>query len=85
MRPVRYMLGTSAAMLLVAMFTSTSAHENVAVHAPEGKRLFERETFEGNGRTCSTVTRASSRNSDPAESAALLREPRLHPRIPASS
>lgn len=67
MRPVRYMLGTSAAMLAVAMFASTSAHENVAVHAPDGKRLFERETFDGNGRTCSTCHASATGTISPAD------------------
>jgi cytochrome c peroxidase len=36
------------------MFASISAHESSVVSRPDGKRLFERETFGGNGRTCST-------------------------------
>ena len=67
MRPVRYMLGASTAMLAVAMFASMSAHENVAVRSDDGKRLFERETFDGNGRTCSTCHTSATGTISPAD------------------
>jgi hypothetical protein len=49
-------LFTTAALMFAAAVAIT-AHEAEAErkgHLPEGKRLFERETFGGNGRTCST-------------------------------
>src|SRR5215510_2510349 len=54
MKSARYMFGVSASILVLATFASISASENRVVNSEEGKRLFERETFDGNGRTCST-------------------------------
>ena len=54
MKPIYYVIGGTAKILSVAMFVSMSAHESSVVSQPDGKRLFERETFGGNGRTCST-------------------------------
>jgi hypothetical protein len=79
MRPVRYMLGASTAMLAVAMFASMSAHENVAVRSDNGKRLFERETFDGNGRTCSTCHTSATGTISPADARKRFRANRHDP------
>jgi len=67
MKSVRYLLGTSASILAVVMFTSTSAHEIVGVNSHEGKRLFERESFDGNGRKCSTCHTSATGTISPAD------------------
>ena len=54
MKPVRCMFGAVTALFGVAMFASVSAQGNSVGHRQDGKRLFERETFGGNGRTCET-------------------------------
>ena len=54
MKSTRYVLGTAASLFAVAMLASLSAHETSVVSAADGRRLFERETFNGNGRTCSS-------------------------------
>jgi len=54
MKSIQSVIGGAAAILAVGMFASMSARESSLVTRPDGKRLFERETFNGNGRTCST-------------------------------
>ena len=55
MKPVRVMFGAVGALFGVAMFASVSAQGGGSVgHGQDGKHLFERETFGGNGRTCAT-------------------------------
>ena len=54
MKPIYYVIGGATKILSFAMFVSMSAHGSSVVSQPDGKRLFERETFGGNGRTCST-------------------------------
>jgi cytochrome c peroxidase len=73
------MLGASTAMLAVAMFASMSAHENVAVRSDNGKRLFERETFDGNGRTCSTCHTSATGTISPADARKRFRANRHDP------
>jgi cytochrome c peroxidase len=48
------MFGATSALLGVAMFASVSAHDANIGNRQDGKHLFERETFGGNGRTCAT-------------------------------
>jgi len=54
MKPVRVMFGAVGALFGVAMFASVSAQGNSVGNRQDGKHLFERETFGGNGRTCAT-------------------------------
>lgn len=67
MRPVRYILGASASILAVVAFASVSAHENGVVRSRDGKQLFERETFGGNGRTCSTCHTSATGTISPSD------------------
>jgi len=48
------MFGATSALFGVAMFASVSAHDASIGNRQDGKHLFERETFGGNGRTCAT-------------------------------
>src|SRR6476659_1146261 len=54
MKPVRVMFGAVSALFGVAMFASVAAQGNSVGNRQDGKHLFERETFGGNGRTCAT-------------------------------
>jgi len=54
MKPVRVMFGAVGALFGVAMFASVSAQGDSVGNRQDGKHLFERETFGGNGRTCAT-------------------------------
>ena len=54
MKPVRYLFGATSALFGVAMLASVSAHDAGVGNRQDGKHLFERETFGGNGRTCAT-------------------------------
>src|SRR5215475_8532655 len=67
MKPIYYVLGGTKAILTVAMLASISAHESRVVSRPDGKRLFERETFGGNGRTCSTCHTGATGTISPVE------------------
>ncbi len=50
----RAALCCAALMCVAAMVTSAHESNAQADRGPDGKRLFERETFGGNGRTCQT-------------------------------
>jgi cytochrome c peroxidase len=50
----RAVLCCAALMCVAAMATSAHESDNRPGRGPDGKRLFERETFGGNGRTCQT-------------------------------
>ena len=67
MKPIYYVIGGTAKILSVALFVSISAHESSVVSQPDGKRLFERETFGGNGRTCSTCHTSATGTISPIE------------------
>src|SRR6476646_10168514 len=54
MKPVRVMFGAVSGLFGVAMFASVAAQGNSVGNRQDGKQLFERETFGGNGRTCAT-------------------------------
>jgi cytochrome c peroxidase len=59
MRLFRYALAAAIGLQAVTMFVSVSAQDdersgNAHGNGKNGKHLFERETFGGNGRTCST-------------------------------
>src|SRR5262245_38766957 len=60
---IRYRtIGMSAVgVVAVAWCVSLSAsNDQTLVNSPSGRRLFERETFGGNGRTCSTCHSADT-------------------------
>ena len=67
MTSTHHVIGGAAAILAVAMFASISARESNVVDRPDGKRLFERETFGGNGRTCSTCHTSATGTISPIE------------------
>src|SRR4026208_1442632 len=67
MKPIYYVIGGTAKILSVAMFVSMSAHESSVLSQPDGRRLFERETFGGNGRTCSTCHTSATGTISPME------------------
>jgi cytochrome c peroxidase len=56
MKRTGQVMGASAALLVGAMVISLSSQEQSAIGAvpKDGQRLFEQETFGGNGRTCRT-------------------------------
>jgi cytochrome c peroxidase len=60
MRPVRYVVGAATAWFAVAMLASVSAQNASVGNRQDGKRVFERETFGGNGRTCATCHSATT-------------------------
>jgi cytochrome c peroxidase len=67
MKPIYYVIGGTKVILTAAMLVSISAHESSVVSRPDGKRLFERETFGGNGRTCSTCHTSGTGTISPIE------------------
>jgi hypothetical protein len=67
MKPIYYVIGGTKAILTVAMLASISAHESSVVSRPDGKRLFERETFGGNGRTCSSCHTSATGTISPVD------------------
>jgi cytochrome c peroxidase len=67
MKPIYYVIGGTKVILTAAMFVSISAHESSIVSRPDGRRLFERETFGGNGRTCSTCHTSATGTLSPIE------------------
>src|SRR6185436_6645067 len=74
MKPIYYVIGGTTKILSVAMFVSMSAHESSVVSQPDGKRLFERETFGGNGRTCSTCHTSDTGTISPIEAQKRFKE-----------
>jgi cytochrome c peroxidase len=66
MRNAGYLL-TGVATLFVLSAAGTMAADGNGVNHKEGKRLFERETFGGNGRTCSTCHGAETGTVSPAD------------------
>ena len=71
-------LFTGAAMVFVAAAV-TSAHNSGAGQVPEGKRLFERATFGGNGRTCGTCHGSDTGTLSPSDARQRFREDPLDP------
>ena len=75
MRSFRYAAGAATGLLAVAMCVSVSVSVSVSAqdqpkdHADpqSGKHLFERATFAGNGRTCSTCHSASTGTVSPED------------------
>ena len=67
MKPVRIMFGAAGALFGVAMFASVSAQGASIGNRQDGKRLFEHETFGGNGRTCATCHGSGTGTVSPEE------------------
>jgi len=67
MKPIFYVVAGTTKILSFAMFVSMSAHGSSVVSQPDGKRLFERETFGGNGRTCSTCHTSATGTMSPTD------------------
>jgi hypothetical protein len=76
MKPIYYVIGGTKVILTAAMLVSISAHESSVVSRPDGKRLFERETFGGNGRTCSTCHTSGTGTISPIEAQKRFKEER---------
>jgi hypothetical protein len=74
MKPIYYVIGGTKVILTAAMLVSISAHESSVVSRPDGKRLFERETFGGNGRTCSTCHTSGTGTISPIEAQKRFKE-----------
>jgi len=66
MRPVRSMFGATA-LFGVAMLASLAAQGKSVGVRQDGKHLFERETFGGNGRTCVTCHSAATGTISPED------------------
>ena len=79
MKPIYYVIGGTAKILSVAMFVSMSAHESSVVSQPDGRRLFERETFGGNGRTCSTCHTSATGTISPLDARKRFKTNRRDP------
>jgi cytochrome c peroxidase len=67
MKPIRYFFGAATTLFGVAMFASLSAQGNSVGNRQDGKRIFERETFGGNGRTCATCHTSETGTISPAD------------------
>ena len=63
----RFVGGACTALLAAAMFTSLSAQGGSVGYRDDGKRLFEKETFGGNGRTCDTCHTRETGTVSPAD------------------
>jgi len=79
MKSVRFAFGSLAAILAVAMCVSISASEKRVVTDASGKRLFERETFGGNGRTCSTCHTSATGTLSPTDARKRFKSNRHDP------
>jgi cytochrome c peroxidase len=79
MKSIQYALVGATSILVVAMFASTSARESSVVTPLDGKRLFERETFGGNGRTCSTCHTSETGTISPREAQKRFKTNRRDP------
>jgi cytochrome c peroxidase len=66
MTSFRYVAGAASGLLAMTMFVSVSAQDDHA-NANSGKHLFEKSTFGGNGRTCSTCHSAETGTLSPEE------------------
>ena len=69
MRSFRYAAGAATGLLAVVMYVSVSAQDQAKDQADpqSGKHVFERATFAGNGRTCSTCHSASTGTVSPED------------------
>src|SRR5215468_5713865 len=63
----RGLLGIFTAVFLGALVTTLSGQGKSVGNRMDGKRLFERETFDGNGRTCLTCHSADTGTVSPAD------------------
>jgi cytochrome c peroxidase len=79
---VRYMLCTAMAVLLVSAVSLSGQGSSPSANGTavsEGKRLFERETFGGNGRTCRTCHSVQTGTVSPQDAQQLFK---THPDDP---
>ena len=67
MSPVRYLFGGATALFAAAMYVSVSAQGASVGNRQDGKHLFERETFGGNGRTCRTCHSEATGTTSPQD------------------
>src|SRR5689334_22239213 len=67
MNLVRYLFGGATALFAVAAYVSVSAQGASVGNRQDGKHLFERETFGGNGRTCRTCHSETTGTTSPQE------------------
>lgn len=67
MRPVRFMFSAATGLFAIVMLASVSAQDASVGVRLDGKRLFERETFGGNGRTCATCHTSATGTVSPAD------------------
>jgi hypothetical protein len=81
MMPVRVMFGAVGALFAVAMFASVSAQESASSvgNRQDGKHLFEKETFGGNGRTCATCHTSETGTVSPEDARRRFRADRHDP------
>jgi cytochrome c peroxidase len=70
----RAMLCWAALVCVAAMVTSAHESDAGAGRGPDGKRLFERETFGGNGRTCQTCHSEATGTVSPEEARKRFRK-----------
>jgi cytochrome c peroxidase len=54
MKSFRYIFGATSALFSVVLLASVSAQGGSIGNRQDGKRVFDKETFGGNGRTCAT-------------------------------
>ena len=67
MNAFRYISGGCTALFVSITIASLSAQGSSVGNRDDGKRLFERETFGGNGRTCSTCHTRETGTVSPAD------------------
>jgi len=63
----RGLLGVFTAVFLGALVTTLSGQGKSVGNRKDGKHLFERETFDGNGRTCLTCHSSETGTVSPAD------------------
>src|SRR4051794_17633236 len=84
MKRIGYVWGLCIALFVVAALASVSAdgHDgdrHDGEHRGDGRHLFERETFGGNGRTCETCHSRETGTVSPEDARRRLREDRRDP------
>ena len=81
MTPVRYLFGITTGLLALTMITGVSASdgERDRGNHQDGKHLFDKETFGGNGRTCLTCHSRETGTVSPADAQRRFRANRRDP------
>jgi cytochrome c peroxidase len=75
----RVVLSSLGLLYLAAMVTSAHGSGSELGRAPNGRRLFERETFGGNGRTCQTCHTEETGTVSPDDARRRFRQDRHDP------